>query len=157
MKEAVFNTEIRKSLELVGHFSHKLTDSIRGPNTRFIPEKPFDIVSCSPRGVFTAVEGKQIKKWCGLTRSMLRPNQIASLDRTVKNRGKAYLMLNVRIPKERVNLCYIFDWKVHRKAILKNEYKINLVRMGIIADIVLEPYRDDQGHILWDLSCLATM
>lgn len=109
MKEAIFSTEVKSSLQDLGCWAYKIPDAVRGPATRFIPEKPFDIVA-SYRGTAFAIETKQIKKWQSFGRKDFRPSQLKELTRfQTQGQGRSFVMLNVRIPRKE-NLCIIFEW-----------------------------------------------
>jgi hypothetical protein len=82
--------------------------------TRFVPEKPCDILACV-NGHMVAVEGKQMKKWQGFSIRFLRDNQIVALDSIVKAGGRAYVFVNVRVPPEkgvskRENRLIVINW-----------------------------------------------
>lgn len=119
MKEAVFNTEIVRSLKEAGWFAHKLTDMPMVPGLRFQSDKPCDILSVV-HGVAVAIESKQFKKFQGFSIRYLRDNQVESLDQIQKSGGRSYVFLNIRIPnikgvQKRENRCYIIDWEAWDK------------------------------------------
>lgn len=156
MKESHFNTEVVNSLKHFGYFAYKLGDQVPTPGSRFIPEKPCDIVSCSPRGVFIAIESKQLKKWASLNHKILRQNQVDALDKVVKRKGKAFLFLNIRVNKPKLeNWCVVFNWKEHRENIMSNKYTIDVLRDGYVG-VWKTPFKIDK-KILWDLSDLMKM
>jgi hypothetical protein len=109
VKEAVFSTEVIKSVQALGHFAFKIPDMPRGPLTRFIPSKPYDLqITCKGRSV--AVECMQFNIWKPLTLDTFQPSQIQNLTKHI-NIGEAYsfIFLNIRIPREKSRL-YIFEW-----------------------------------------------
>lgn len=151
MKESNFNTEVVRSLRYYGWLAHKLSD-VRG--TRFTGEKPCDILACSPSGCFVAIESKQMKKYERLKVGALRPNQIATLDKAIENNGRAFLLVNVRIPRVH-NVCVALDWNEHRDAIVEGWYD---------ADWFREDYYFSIGHatdggkkLIWLLSNLLDL
>lgn len=112
MREANFNIEVVSSLRTYGAWAYKPSDQppTFGKTMRFTPSKPCDILGCV-MGRFFAIESKQIKEWKSFTIKMLRPNQIVALDDIVKAGGRAYVFLNVRMPRIE-NRLIIFDWAV---------------------------------------------
>jgi hypothetical protein len=131
MREVQSNSEFVKSLKAVGIWAYKIADSPTSWTshvTRFTPEKPADIIACTRSGRFLLIEGKLFKKWKGLYVSEFRDSQIKSLDAIVKQRGRAYVFLNIRIAKdaknERENWGVIFDWAKHGDAIKSQGYTI---------------------------------
>jgi hypothetical protein len=151
MKENVFNTEVVRSLKLENYFAYKISD-VQG--SRFTETKPCDILACDLKGNFIAIESKQIKKWAGLTARLLRDNQIITLDKAVKNTGKAFVLLNIRINgvkgKPRENWCVVFDWSIHRKNIMTNKYTAKVLQDGFVGEWLL-PSKDEEGKIVWPL------
>jgi len=121
MKEANFNTEIVNSIKDAGHWAYKIPDMPRVPGLlRFIPDKPCDIIA-SVGGRTVAIESKQFKKWQALGMRHLEDSQIKNLDEIVKDGGKGFIFLNIRIKGDkelgikRENKCLIFEW---------NEFKL---------------------------------
>ncbi len=158
VKENIFNTEVVRSLKHYDYFAYKISDVM---GSRFTETKPCDILICSPKGVFIAAESKQIKKWSGLTGKMLRDNQIKTLDKTVKNKGKAFVLLNIRLPlikgkQQKENWCVVFNWAVHRKAIMGNEYTAEVLRGGYIGEWRLSSL-DENKKTIWDIKDLDAL
>lgn len=109
MKEANFTTEVRKSLEELGVWSYKIPDAIRGPNTRFIPEKPFDVIA-SYKGIPIAIETKFMKSWRPFGKEDFQKSQLKELTNfQKKGQGRSFVLLNIRTPKKE-NVCIIFEW-----------------------------------------------
>lgn len=96
MKEAVFNTEVVRSIRALGGFAHKLGDSVRSEQTRFIGEKPCDIIA-GVFGKFVGIESKQFKEMKGFSIRLLRDNQIEALSEMVRTGNRAFVFLNVRL------------------------------------------------------------
>jgi Holliday junction resolvase len=116
VRESTFNTEVVNSLKAEGFFAYKIPDTpasiVRG--LRYSPEKPCDIVA-SIGGKFVAIESKQIKKIQAFGLRDFRESQIDSLNKIVRDGGKAYAFLNIRVhgDKEfkRLNLLVGLNWK----------------------------------------------
>lgn len=96
-QEKVFQAEARDSF-LRRHptgFYTKIPDMPRGPNTRFVVEKPFDAImtfsSC-----FWAVEYKAHTEDTAWPFSELRPNQLIELERWQHNGGTAVILIQVK-------------------------------------------------------------
>lgn len=157
MKENHCNTEVVRSLKHYGWGAYKLSD-VRG--ARFTETKPCDIIACSPKGRYVAIEGKLIKKWQGFSAKALRPNQIAHLDQTcIKRQGRAFVFLYVRINPDKQKgtkrECWLvaFDWKKHREALMGKGYGVNQLR-NLEVGLWWKPIKDKQGKILWPLKKL---
>lgn len=159
MREAIFNTEVVNTQKHFGRFAYKLGDMIPSATLRFIPEKPCDIITCTDRGQLVAIESKQIKKWGGLKGKMLRDNQVTALDKVVKNSGLAFLFLNIRIPRhndqQAENWCVVFNWAIHREAIMNNEYTTAVLKDGYVGTWV-RPFKVGK-KIMWELKNLSKM
>lgn len=131
MKEAVFTTEVKNSLEALGCWAHKLTDAVRGPTTRFIPPKPFDLIG-SYKGIPFAIETKQMKKWEPFGKADFQPSQLKELTRFQKRgQGRSFVMLNVREPRKE-NLCIIFEWWAFERD-LKSDKPLSVAQLKEIA------------------------
>ena len=160
MKEKDFNTEIVRTGKRLNYFAYKLGDMVPGGGSRFIPEKPCDIIMCSKKGRFIAIESKQIKKWQSLKKSMLRENQITALNKVVKNNGLAFLFLNVRISRSKgqpsQNWCVIFNWAKHGENILSNKYTVDLLKSQKVG-VWRSPFKDEENKIVWDLKGLTKL
>lgn len=131
MKEAVFNSEVVKSLRSADFWAYKIADSPASWTasiTRFTPEKPADIIACTKSGRFLLIECKQFKKWQGLYQTAFRDYQIKSLDAIVDQKGRAYAFINIRIKEERINYCVIVDWSKHRERIKSEGFTIKDMR-----------------------------
>ena len=164
MKESVFTTEIVNSLESFGLYVYKIADI---PNAarrviRFIPVKPCDVIACSPKGRFIAIETKQFKKSQGLTKSVMQEGQIYHLDRIVKRGGKAFVIVNVRIEankrknQKRINACGVFNWKTYREKILDGSLGAKVIR-DQSEGTWIESSLDDKKKRVWNLQKLLTM
>lgn len=158
MKENPCNTESVRSLKHYGFGAYKLSD-VRG--SRFTETKPCDIIACSPKGRYVAIEGKLIKKWEGFSARALRPNQIAHLDATCfKRGGRAFVFLYVRIAPDRKNsvkrVCklVVFDWKKYRETIHEG------IGVRELKDqtygVWLDPSKDKQNKLIWPLKRLMS-
>lgn len=119
MKEAVFNTEISRSINSQGGWYYKVADSPTSwtmKQTRYTPVKPCDGFGMY-QGIGFLVECKQIKKWQSLSLKAFRQNQIESLSRFYELGGKSFVFLNIRISankslgQKRENRCLIFEWE----------------------------------------------
>ena len=128
MRESKFNTEIVNSIKSKGYFAYKIPDTpasmIMG--LRYSPEKPCDTIACI-NGAFIAIESKQIKTIEGIALRHFRDTQVESLDTVVKNKGIAFALINVRVPKDkelgRLNYCLGLDWAIWGPK-LKNGVKL---------------------------------
>jgi penicillin-binding protein-related factor A (putative recombinase) len=112
MRESIFNRELRKSLEHFGAFAYKIPDSPYDPTgsvISFTPKKPFDIVCCY-KGIFIAIESKQIKSWKAFNVNSLADHQKFYLDAVVNSGGLAFVALNVRIAP-RTNRLIFFKYR----------------------------------------------
>lgn len=145
---------------MINYFAYKLSDSVPGMGSRFIPEKPCDIISCSKKGRFIAIESKQMKKWASLNKKILRPNQVSALNRITKNNGRAFLFLNIRVPKTKkepaVNHLVIFEWSKHCKNILSNKYTVKLLRSKSVG-VWRDSFKDEEGKVVWNLKGLTKL
>lgn len=130
MREAIFITEIKDSLEQIGIGAYKPADLpmswIGGSKMRFVPEKPADLI-CDNFGVYTLIECKQIKKWQGVSMRLLRPAQIKALNGVVERShlGGAFVFFNIRIKNDKANgikgenLCMVLSWRHNKEALEK--------------------------------------
>jgi hypothetical protein len=116
MNEKVFQSEIKKNLELCRFFVQKFYDlpvSALGARTdgfRFTPEKPCDfVVLRGPVGAL--IECKMIKKFKAFSLRDFRPSQIRNFNLATKLGVPCYCFLNVRIARPRVNRLIIIEWK----------------------------------------------
>lgn len=126
MREAVFITEVKKSLDIIGIGAYKPADMpmswIGGSRMRFVPEKPADLI-CDNFGNYMLIECKQIKKWQGVSMRMIRPSQIKALDEVVarSHYGRAFVFFNIRIVNDKSknqkgeNLLMAIDWRFNRQ------------------------------------------
>lgn len=160
MKEAVGNTEVVRSLKHFKWKAYKIPD-VRG--SRFIQNKPCDIIACSPKGRYVAIEGKMIKKWEGFSSKKLRPHQVIELnDICFKRQGRAFIFLYVRVQGDpskglkRATKLVIFDWKTHRDALSGKGYGVNQLR-NMSVGVWLDPQKDEQGKIIWPLKNLLNL
>lgn len=117
MKEAVFQSEVVKSLQTAGAWAWKITDhpvSMIQGSFRYTPEKPFDIVAMHDgRGI--GIECKQMRKYQGLKLEDFRQSQIDNLTEIAKKEaGGAYAFINIRITMKKgspgINRLVIFPW-----------------------------------------------
>lgn len=121
MKEATFNTEVKRSIIHFGEWAYKISDMPRVAGLRFNPEKPCDII-CNIGGKFVAIEGKQFKKWESLGLRHFQDSQIESFNKMLSQGKKhCYVFLNIRISGDkdagikRENRCLIFKWEDLKK------------------------------------------
>lgn len=118
MRESVFTGEIRDSLKAIGMGVYKPGDMIRTGATRFIPEKPADLI-CDNAGIYLLIETKQIKKWAKISMLMMRDSQIRELDNVIARSelGQAWVFVNVRLSankatgQKRESWLVAFDWR----------------------------------------------
>lgn len=93
-------------------FYHKLTDSIRTRETRFIPEKPFDIFMVNESKPY-AIETKVHKKHTKFSITKTTRNQIKHLlefQKSCNQCRQAFLLINVKynIEERKVNYLIYF-------------------------------------------------
>lgn len=96
-QEKVFQGEARDSF-LRSHpngFYTKIPDMPRGPQTRFVTEKPFDAIMTFA-SQFWAVEYKAHTEDTAWPFSELRPNQLVELDRWQQNGGTSVILIQVK-------------------------------------------------------------
>jgi len=113
LRESTTNTEIVNSIKAAGHWAYKIPDFPQSmiAGSRFNPEKPFDIVAFIA-GRAVAIEGKQFKKYQAFGERHMRPSQLEEFNRIVdRDAGRAFVFLNIRQPRPRLNRLLIFDWK----------------------------------------------
>lgn len=158
MKESQNNTEAVRSFNYYGFKAYKLSD-VRG--SRFTETKPCDMIICSPKGRYVAVESKLMKKWKCFNMRELRPNQIAHLDATVKREGRAFVFVFVSIRADRATgqkrvrkLC-VLDWKEHRDTLEGKGIPLHKMKAKIYG-VWLDPLKDDEGKVLWNLKKLLS-
>jgi len=112
MKEAVFNSEVVRSLnEVELCWAYKIPDMphFAGAHFRFDREKPFDIV-CFHDGDGVAIEGKQLKKYQAFGHRHMRECQIEALDRIIETGSRAMVFLNIRQKTPYINRLIVFEW-----------------------------------------------
>ena len=155
MREVQSNSEFVKSLKSVGIWAYKIADSPTSWTshvTRFTPEKPADIIACTRSGRFLLIEGKLFKEWQGFYKSAFRDSQIKSLDEIVKNKGRAYVFLNIRIAKDaknkRENWCVIFNWAKYGERFKANGFTIKEMRAHA-EGIWIEGYKGEFDLSRW--------
>lgn len=115
MRESVFNTEVKNSLEAAGAWAYKIADqptSWTHSLTRFTPDKPCDIIGIYKKNGFL-VEGKQMRRFEAFGENRMRPSQIEAFN---ENEEISYVFLNVRIKAvkgvaKHENRLIIFPWK----------------------------------------------
>lgn len=114
MREATFTTELIRSFRKDKSWIYKIPDAptSRLTGLRFTASKPCDLVLCLG-GKFVAIECKQIKKWKAFSIGDMRTSQIVNLPAVIKSGGRAFVFLNVRIAKEKVNRIIVLDWEVY--------------------------------------------
>lgn len=119
------------SLKGMGWWAYKIPDFPVGGGTigfRFNPEKPFDIACFSDSGGI-AVEGKQFKKYKAFGARHMRPSQIQAFDEIVGlGVGRAFVFLNIRASKPRMNRLITFDWAFWGKRIKSETIKAKELR-----------------------------
>jgi len=154
INEAVGNTEAVRSLHHIGWGAYKIPDTM---GSRFTSDKPCDIIACSPKGRYVAIEGKMIKKWCSFNAKVLRPNQIFELDRaTLKCKGRAFVFLYVRIQADkekgtqRVHKLCVFDWKLHRGSLINKGYSIEAIKTQSVG-VWFDPIKNKNGKTIYNL------
>lgn len=157
IKEAVCNTEVVRSLNFYGMKAYKLPDVL---GSRFTANKPYDIIACSTKGRFIAIEGKLIKKWQGVSRTIFQDHQPIELDGVLKRNGRAFLFLYVRIKadkktgQKRVCKLVVFDWEKHREAIMTEGYGVALLRSQSVGDWYDPVKFSGQEKLIWPLKTL---
>lgn len=112
MREADFNTALKKALQSHGAWAHKMADSPTSWTeglTQFTPEKPADITACY-RGLGILIESKQMKKWSKFGLKQLRLSQIHNLNQMHKAGGAAWVFLHAFIKEQKIDLIYPFEW-----------------------------------------------
>jgi len=154
--ERELNTEIVRSLKYYNFFAYKISDVM---GSRFTETKPCDILACSPHGEFIAIESKLMKKWQGFNKNVLRENQIQTLNRIIRNSGRAFVFLGVSIKADKKkgiqkeSWLIIFDWAIHKKAIMGKGYSPNDLREGLVGDWRTNS-KNSEGKIIWDIETL---
>ena len=118
MKEAIFITEVKRSIFKYGGWAYKLADMPQSmlQGARFNPEKPCDLVA-SINGKFVGIECKQLRKYEAFGLRHIRETQVRGLNGIIHNGlGRSFIFLNIRqkADKERgikrLNHLIIFDW-----------------------------------------------
>jgi hypothetical protein len=149
IKEAIFNTEVKNSINYFGEWAYKIADMPRVPGLRFNPDKPCDIIS-NIDGKFVAIEGKQFKKWQSLRLSHFQDSQIENFNQLLsQGKENCYVFLNIRISSDkdagikRENRCIIFKWK---------ELKELIKERGIYAKELKELTYIEGKNKMFDLS-----
>jgi hypothetical protein len=129
VKEAVFVTEVIRSLRHFGFWAFKIPDAPITKEllkiTRFTMAKPCDIVACLPSGLdglFVAIECKQFKKWKSFSLRDMRPAQVEQLSAIEDHGGSCWVFLNVRVGRD--NRLIIFEWAELRHRFLKKKESI---------------------------------
>jgi len=156
VKESTGNTETMRSLKHYGFGAHKLSD-VRG--SRFVENKPCDIIAQSPKGRYIAIEGKMMTKLSNFNEAWLRPNQVIALNDCLRRKGRAFVFLYVRVRGDRENgtkaivkLC-VLDWKIHREALKGKGYGVDLIRAQSVG-VWLDPTHDEDKKIIWPIKKL---
>lgn len=154
VNERTCNTEAVRSLHHYGWGAYKIPDTM---GSRFTSDKPCDIIACSPKGRYVAIEGKMMKRLSSFSAKVLRPNQIFELDRaTLKCKGRAFIFLYVRIQADkekgikRVHKLCVLDWKVHRKALLGKGYSKNQIMYQGVG-LWLDAEKNKNGKTIYNL------
>ena len=154
VNEALGNTEAVRSLRHYGFRAYKISDVM---GTSFTSKKPVDILCCSPKGRYVAIEGKIIKKWAGLNIKAFRENQIQELDGVVKRHGRAFVFLYVKIPRDlskglkKIDQLVVFDWRIYRN-IIKKGISAKQMRERLLG-VWLDPIMVS-GKIVWPIKKL---
>jgi len=117
MKETVFQQELKKTIEEAGGWCKKFPDSIRTAQTRFIPEKPADLIAYI-ENTNILIECKMIKKIKSIPYSFFgntkeKKNKVhweeyhqykELIEFTEKTNGMAYYAINIRVQEpKRIN------------------------------------------------------
>lgn len=157
MKEAIFSTEIVRSIRHHGGWAFKIPDMPITKEllkiTRFTNAKPCDIVSTF-NGQFVAIETKQFKKWEALGVRHFRPEQLSGMTDIVANGGRAFVFLNIRIKADKikklmaVNRLLVFDWSTWGPRIMKRSIFAESLRQRPHYDPMICP----KGKIIFDLT-----
>lgn len=131
MKEAIFVSEVMRSLRHFGFWAFKIPDAPITKEllklTRFTMAKPCDIVACLPTGVisdgmFVAIECKQFKKWKAFSVRDMRPAQVEQLSAIEDHGGSCWVFLNIRVGHD-IRLI-IFEWAELRVRFLEKQESI---------------------------------
>lgn len=110
--ETVFQNELRDSFRYLypNGFWLKIPDGIAVGETRFIPEKPFDIIAIVS-GLTMALELKAHKKHTAWPVSSLRPSQIEGLRASKLAGAVSYVVILVRYKEQfrKINFAAFID------------------------------------------------
>lgn len=151
MKETNGNTNAVRSLRHYGYFAYKISD-VQG--SRFTETKPCDIIVCSPKGRFGAIEGKIMKRWATFNKKVLRPNQIMALDAVSKKRqGRAWIFLYVHIKAKGhrpLHRLVVLDWTIFRPLIMGQGIGVQQLRAQTIG-IWLTPMKVQKKDVYRNL------
>lgn len=158
MKESKCNTEVVRSLKKIGWGAYKLPDVL---GQRFTVNKPCDILACSPKGRFVAIESKLFKKVKGFNLSELRPNQIEALEKnSIKRKGRAFIFLFISIKADKskgLKSSYelvVFDWQKYGKVLKKKPFSIEQIRSKSVG-VWYTPEKLN-NKIFWDFKKLLS-
>ena len=118
MKEAIFCTELKNSLNQAGCFAYKVPDNpvFKEMKTRFHSKKPFDMI-VNIAGKYVAIECKMSKKVEGLSTRKVEDHQVTALDRAIETGGFSYVFWNIRVKADKykgidyINKCIVLPWK----------------------------------------------
>lgn len=153
MREQIFTTEVMRSLFKAKAYAHKIPDfpfsalkELKGSKIKFIPVKPFDIFG-GHRGIFFAIETKQLKEERSLRPSDMRESQIIALDDLTECGNQGYVFVNLRV--KFINTCYVLDWREYGEKIKTKGMTIEEMEDATRFSVV-KPYTKD-GTQYWDL------
>lgn len=159
MTEANFQQEIKESINWLWPeaFYHKLTDTpiFKGSQIRMAHPKPFDCFFIES-GIGYALELKQHKLKAPFPFNKVKPHQIEGLLGWKMSGGRAYLLINIRLPERLANQVFAFEisqWtKIQREH--PNWKSVNLVDMAWMAgkEINREQFvKDGEKKTIWNL------
>jgi hypothetical protein len=143
MHEKIFQGELKKSIEAEGGLCYKFPDMILTQNTRFIPEKPADLIA--------VVNNKPILIECKMIKEIknIRPNffgntkekkekvhwseyrQVKELFKFYKNGNDAYYAINLRVSRK-INQLILIHIEMFLSYFLSNDMitKEKLIELG---------------------------
>lgn len=100
MKESKLTGILVKSFKNQRLWAYKIPDAVRGPNTRFLPTKPFDIVFFAKKGS-GGIEVKQLNntaRFCPARE--IRPSQVQGLNDMVRMGRRALVIVGIHYPRD---------------------------------------------------------
>ena len=161
-KEKDFQKELIDSLRLDSWTADKFPDMPRSSNTRFIPEKPADIVGADDNALYVLIECKFANKVKKLSLKDFQPSQIKALTQ-VSSRygaGHAYAVYCLHAPlykgsKKKEHIAFIFEWSEWLPRIKKGIGAAELhllirTRNEVKNDgVVMTPSRTTDKNLYW--------